>query len=61
MEFNIDDILLDASYKHNKGYIDVSKNEDILFLKSILIEMQYPHDFIDEYIDNLLNKSTNIN
>ena len=47
-EFDIDEILLEANYKHPKGYIDLSLYEDILFLENIMYDMHYDSDIITE-------------
>lgn len=52
-EFDIDDILLEASYKNKKGYIDIQSSDDIKFLENIMYEMKYPSELITEFIENL--------
>lgn len=54
VDFNIDDILREASYKSKKGYLDLSLIEDVRFLENIMYEMKYPSNFIVEYIDDLM-------
>jgi len=53
VDFNIEEILLEASYKSKKGYLDLSYNEDVKFLENIMYDMKYPSNFIEEYVDDL--------
>ena len=52
-EFDIDDVLLEASYKNKKGYIDIRSSDDIKFLENVMYEMKYPPDFIESYVEHL--------
>lgn len=52
-KFDIDEILLEANYKSNKGYIDLESVEDIQLLKHVMYDMGYSHNIITEYVDEL--------
>lgn len=56
-DFNIDDILIHASYKHPKGYLNLEDKPDISFLENILYEQRVPSYLIEEFIYNLTERT----
>lgn len=53
-EFDIDEILLEGSYKSKRGYIDLKSIEDIQLLENTMYEMGYSPKLITEYTDELM-------
>ncbi len=53
-EFNIDEILLETSYRSKKGYIDLDLIEDIHLLENTMYEMKFSPEIITELINSLI-------
>jgi len=48
-ELNIDEILLEMSWRLSDGIVDFKKDESISMLREVLEEMGYDNKFIDEF------------
>jgi len=56
----LDELLLEWSYRLDKGYPDMDSPSDISLLKEILKELKLPEGEIDELVDDLEEGSTTI-
>lgn len=54
-ELNIDEILLEMSWRLSDGIVDFNKDESVDVLREVLLEMGYNRSFIDEFIFSVKN------
>ncbi len=52
-KLNIDKIITEWAYRLNSGTPDINNRYDLLMLRQVLVENNYPPKFIEEYMDNI--------